>query len=200
VKGLLGFIKRELRIRKNDLDEDIVKRLTSLSAKFGGHDFPSKLRRYVKHATSDDAFDDDDRPSNNLDRKLEELAREVMESRELLEPELTGLLCEDSHAAVYFAYQLGKHDPVRSLLPTLLKVQESCPETAQISFLAGYLFAIHEETPGEWESLMLSLAEKLFLRSRFADLVISSGMSLAVSRKVVEFCRSAIVDLTSLKR
>jgi hypothetical protein len=148
----------------------------------------------------DDALDDNHQPSNSLERTIEELAREGISSPGLLEAEISWLLCEDSGPAFWFACRLGDHDPARSLLPMLLKTQESLGDGARLSFLGGYLASIYRHSAGEWELLMLSLAEKPFLQRRFADLAISSGMSDNVARKVVEFVRSNRLDPKCLER
>jgi hypothetical protein len=200
LKGLVGFIGFESKFRKNELEEDTATRLAAIRAKLDGHDFRSKLRRWVKYATTDDVFDDDHQWTNVVGEKLEELAREGIASETVLNAELAWLMCEDSSHAFCLAFHLGKHDAARGLLPTLLNVQESLRENGPISFLSGYLASIHEQNASEWESLILSLAEKPLLRSRFADLAISSGMSNAVAKKVSEFCRSGLLDPKCLER
>jgi hypothetical protein len=200
LKGLVGFISGELKFRKKELTDDVAARLEAIRVKLDGHDFRSKLRRYVKYATTDDSFDDDYQRTNIVDEKLEELARQGFESPELLEGELPWLVCEDSSPAFCLAFRLGNHDQDRGLLPTLLKVQESLGQKAANSFLSGYLASVHGQNPAEWESLILSLAEKPFVQSRFADLAISSGMSDAVASKVVECCHSSLLDASCLAR
>jgi hypothetical protein len=200
LKTLLAFIRRELKFNKSELNEDTVARLAEIRVRLDGHDLGSKLRRYVKYATTDDGFDDNYQRTNVVDEKLEELAREGIASPALLNAELTWLMREDSSPAFCLAFRLGNHDPARCLLSTLLKVQESLREEAATSFLSGYLASIYEQNAGEWESLILSLADKPFIQSRFADVAISSGMSDAVARKVAVFCQSGLLDARCLKR
>jgi len=200
LKAMVGFIQRELKFGKNELTEEAVTRLSALSTKLEGHDFNSKLRRYVKYTTMDDAFDDDHQRSYVVDEKLEELAREAVLSPGLLEAALPWLLREDSSPAFCFALRLANHDPARSLLPTIFEIQESIGSDGRLSFLAGYLASIYEHDAAEWETRMLALAEKSFLQSGFADLAISSGMTDAIARKVVDFCRSGRLDPTCLDR
>jgi hypothetical protein len=200
LKGLVGFIGRELKFRKKELEEDTAARLAAIRVKLDGHDFKSKLRRYVKYATTDDGIDDNYQRRNVVDEKLEELAREGIASPALLNAELTWLMREDSSRAFCLAFRLGNHDPARGLLPALLKVQESLREEAATSFLSGYLASIYEQNAGEWESLILSLANKPFVETRFADLAISSGMSDTVARKVADSCRSGLLDARCLEQ
>lgn len=200
VKGLVSFVNIELRFRRNGLDEETINRLASIREKLNGHDFRTKLRRYVRYATTDDAFDDKHQRSSILDEHLEQVAQEGIASLGMLEEELNWLLCEDSSPAFCFAFRLGNHDTARSILPILLRVQESLPENTPLAFLCGYLASIHEQNKGEWESLILTLSEKTFIQKRFADLAISSGMSDRVARKVIECLRSGILNPMSLQR
>ena len=174
--------------------------MAAIRVKLDGHDFKSRLRRYVKYGTTDDEFDDNYQRTNVVDEKLEELAREGIASPARLKAELTWLMREDSSPAFCLAYRLGSHDPARSLLPTLLKVQKSLCDKPATSFLSGYLASVYEQNAGEWELLMLSLAKKPFIQSRFADLAISSGMSDAVARTVADLCRSGLLDARCLER
>lgn len=200
LKGLVGFVGHELKCRKKELGEEITTRLSALRVKLDGHDFRSRLRRYVKYASMDDAFDDDHNRSSFLDEKLEELARDGVASQDLLSDELPWLMSENSSPAFGLALRLGRHDPSRVLMPVLLKVQKTLGDKASVLFLSGYLASIHEQNAGEWESLLLSLAEQPFIQSRFPDLAISSGMSDAVARKVIDLCRAGLVDLNCLDR
>lgn len=200
LKVLIEFIGRELRVSRGELSEEAAARLAAIRMRIDGHDFRSRLLRYVKYVTTDDFFDDDHQRTNIVEQKLEELARESIAAEALLSPELAWLLCEDSSPAFCLALRLAHLDPERRFLPMLLQAQESLKEKAAVSFLSGYLASIYEQNAGEWESLILSLAERPFIQTRFADLLISSGMSDAAVRKVVDLCRSEILDAKSLEQ
>jgi hypothetical protein len=153
----------------------------------------------VKYATTDDEYDDEHRRTNTLDSRLDELAREGMASRQLLLAELTWIQSEDSGSAFSLAYRIGKLDTTYDLLARLIDNQRDIGGGAT-SFLSGYLAAMHEGDPARWESVMLSLAERPVLREHFSDLAISSGMSDAVARRVVELCRAGVIDPRRLER
>lgn len=198
LKDLLVLVQRELKYRRQFLSDDAVARLDAIRTGLDGHDFRSNLRRYVKYATMEDAFDDGD--SRSLDRKLDQLADEAASSLDSLAPELPWLVCEESNPAHYFGIQVGLRDPHREFLPTILGIQQSGDQSARLAFTSGYVAAIFKNNVQEWESLILSLAEQPYFRARIADLVISTGMSDTVARKIVELCRAKSLELSCLER
>jgi transcriptional regulator with XRE-family HTH domain len=200
VKELLSFIRIALRHRVQHLPEDSIIRLAAIATNLEGNDFPSRLRRYVKYATTDDSFDADWKPTNLVEQKLDELAEEGMASRDRLLAELKWLMSEGSSAAYCLAYRIAKLDTQRDLLPVLSGIQQSLGENASPTFLTGYLASICDSDCGEWQSVMLSLAGMPVFQKQFPDLVIGSGMSDAVARRLVELCRSGLCDPKRLER
>src|SRR5262249_40560478 len=110
------------------------------------------------------------------------------------------LVCEDSTPAFWFAYRLCKQDRGRKLLSEILDYQAAQEANASTSFLSGYLRAIFDEDVSEWESVMVSIAKKPGVVDRFSDVVIASGLSDRVAKKVVELCRSGAQDIRRLQR
>lgn len=200
IKALVEFVKRQVRHREDNVSEETAIRLRVLSERLNGHDFRSKLRRFAKHVTFEDSLDDDDKHSRLVETKLDELAREAIGSAHLLEPELSWLVCEDSSAAFHFAFRLGKLDPRRQLVATILRAQEQAGEKATPTFFSGYLAAIYEDNPDEWEQRILELSATAVIRHRFSDFVISSGMTDNAARRVVQLCRAGDVDASRLER
>jgi transcriptional regulator with XRE-family HTH domain/DNA polymerase III delta prime subunit len=200
VKELLSFIRRELRYRKEHLSEQSICRLAAIDKKLEGSDFPSKLRRYVKYATTDDSFDKNHNRTNVLEQKLYELAQEGMAARNLLLVELRWLVSESSSAAYCLAYQLGKLDTKQDLLPVVTGIQQGLGEDASPTFFSGYLRSIHDSDPRNWESLMLSLADTPVIQKQLPDLVIGSGMSDIVASKIVELCKCGVTNPNRLGR
>jgi transcriptional regulator with XRE-family HTH domain len=200
VKELISFIRIELRHRKEHLSEDSITRLATIANRLEGSDFPSRLRRYVKYVTSDDSFDADGKPTNVVEQKLDELAQEGMASRDRLLVELRWLASENSSEAYCLAYRVAKLDTKHELLPVLIDIQQGLGEDASPTFLSGYLASIHDSDLGRWQTIMLSLADTPVIQRQFSDLVIHSGMSDAVARRLVELCKSGICDPKRLGR
>lgn len=200
IKELLAFVQFELRRRKQKLSADTISRLTAIDIKLAGSDFPSKLRRYVKYTTFDDSFDENRKRTHVIEQKLDELAEQGTASRHLLLPELPWLVTESTSAAYCLAYRLGKLDSKRDLLPILTCLQRDLGEAASPTVLSGYLAAMHDTDPGNWESVVLSLADTPVIQAQLLDLVSNSGMSDAVARRIVELFRTGTCDPKCLKR
>lgn len=199
-QAIVKFLSGELRFRKGELKEDVVTRLKSFQRKIDGHDFRSKLLRYVKYVIYDDHIDDELRQTAAVDEKLEELAREAVASPKKLNIELVWLMREDSTYAFCLAYQIATQDDDRRLLPVLISVQERLEADSPVLFLGGYLASIFSRDPNEWEKIISTLADKPFIQSRFADLIISSGMSDFAASLVATLCRRGCLNRSCLEK
>ena len=200
VKALVEFINRQLRHAYENLSDETTAALKAILKKVDGHDFSSKLRRYVKHTTWDDYHDDELNRTNLIDRILDELADFALANPECLPAELSWLVCEESSPAYGFAFRIGKNDPKYSWLPQILKVYNKVKGTSATSFLSGYLHAIFASDKERWESIMLDLADTPVIADRFSDFVVSSGMTNRVVRRVIDQCRSGLQHKERLDR
>ncbi|REJ64998.1 MAG: helix-turn-helix domain-containing protein [Planctomycetota bacterium] len=200
VKEVVELIHRQLRNAKSGLSDETRESLRVIVGKLEGNDFPTKLRRYIKYVTWEDYHDDNYDETRLVDRKLDELADAVHENPDLLTPEVRWLVCEDSSPAFSFAYRLGRKDVGRSLLSLILEQYATLRDMSATSFLSGYLAAVFDRDVGEWESLMLDLADDPAVAERFSDLVVASGMSDAIARKVIDHCRAGAQGIHRLER
>jgi len=200
VKSLVDLLRRQLRHKESKLSDDVQAALQSICDQLDGHDFQSKLRRFVKHVSWEDYHDDDLNKTRLVDQKLDELAAEINRTPELLIRELPWLVCEDSNPAYCFAFRISKQDPHRSMLATILEQQRTGGEAASTFFLSGYLAAIFERDKEEWELVMVELSRAPATASRFSDFVISSGMSDRMVKKVIEQCRNGLQSKDRLER
>lgn len=200
VKALVDLIKRQLRHKGGNLPDEVKQQLSSICESLDGHDFPTRLRRFVKHTAREDYYDDEMNQTRLVEQKLDGLADEAMGDQELLMTELPWLVCEDSSPAYSFAFRLGKQDPGQALLSTILVHFATQLPAVSTSFLSGYLAAIFNRNVEEWEVVMEHLAENRVTASHFSDLVIASGMSERIAKKVVEQCKSGAQKKERLER
>jgi hypothetical protein len=199
VKALVEFIDRQLRHREGNLSDETAQRLQSLRGRLDGSNFGTKLRRFVKHVTFEDTYDGT-KQTGIVEQRLHELAQESFVSPELLRNELPWLVCEQSYAASAFGFQLGQLDSERNWLEELLTQQAAQSDCSTTLFLGGYLRSIYERDPSEWETRMLKLAAFPAVADRYADFVLSSGMSEATVRKVLQLCQDKVLDPKCLER
>jgi hypothetical protein len=200
VKALVELTKRQLRDTESKLPKDVLTQLKSLCDSLDGHDFPSRLRRFVKHAAREDFFDDKMQATQLVERKLDELADEAIGTRELLAAELPWLVCEDSSPAYCFAFCISRQDPSRTLLPEIMAHQAAQSQSRSACFLSGYLAAVFARSVAEWEAVVEPLAENPITTSQFSDLVIASGMSDRIANRVIEHFKRGAQDAQRLER
>jgi len=200
IKALVALIRRQLRHKESKLDDATKQTLNWICERLDGRDFPSTLRRFVKHVTWEDYHDDELNESKLIDRKLDELAESVRHNPKLLIPELPWLVCEESSPAYCFSFRIGRDDPQRVWLPKLLEHYGADKEKTSPSFLSGYLRAVFVRNAQEWEFAMLELARHPVIADRFSDFVVNSGMTNTVARRVIDQCRSGLQSKTLLER
>lgn len=200
VRALVEFTKRQLCHGESKLSDNTKSSLKSIYKRLDGHDFASTLRRYVKHTTWEDYHDDELNETKLVDRKLDELAESVRNDPDLLVSELPWLLSEDSSPAYCFAFNISKGDSNRSWLPKIREQYTMLKDATATSFLSGYLRAIFIRDEQEWESVMLDLADDSATAERFSDFVVSSGMTNAIARRVIDQCRNGLQSKERLNR
>lgn len=200
VKELLELIHGMLRYERADLPGDIGARLESLRAALDGHDFSSRLRRVVRYTTWDDYHEQPHGPAGSIDQRLDQLAAEAMAVPGRLGADLPWLVTEHAGLAYGFAYRLSTRDRDCTLLPEILCQHTARPDAASPSFLTGYLRAIHERDPAQWESLLEDIAVNPTTRGRFSDYAIGSGLSDWSVRTIIGLCRAGAQDSRRLER
>ncbi|NQV23720.1 MAG: helix-turn-helix domain-containing protein, partial [Rhodopirellula sp.] len=200
VTAIIDLTRRQLRHRNSDLPEETKTELLSICELLNGHDFPSRLRRFVKYVSFEDYHDDDDNDSRLVNDQLDELAKSVAENPPLIIPELGWLVREESSPAYCFAIRLGKGDTNRKMLPSILEHQSAAGESGATSFLSGYLRAVFEHDISEWESILEGIAGTPDTAGKFSDFVVSSGMSNRMAKAVIAQCRRGAQSKERLTR
>ncbi len=198
--AIVEFTRRQLRHRDSDLSDDTRTELVAICELLNGHDFPSRLRRFVKYVSWEDYHDDDANDTRLVDDQLDDLASAVTENPALLIPELDWLVCEESSPAYGFGFRVGSNDSKRGLLARILDVQAAAGDSGKTSFLAGYLRSVFEQNVGEWESILEGIAVTPATAGMFSDFVVSSGMTTRIALAVVHQCRQGAQSKEKLSR
>ena len=187
LKALIEFVKSHQSAE--NLSEQTTHSLKAIDEHLNGHDFKSTLMRFVKHATGED-YHGDTATTTLAERKKTELIESVRANPHLLLAELPWLIREDSSTVHHFAYRIGQGDKNRLWLPNILEAYSTSQGSAETLFLRGYLRAIYEDAPEEWERVMLALSDNPATASRFSDYVLYSGMTNRIARQVIAQCTS----------
>lgn len=199
ISELAGFARRQLCHPSERLSAETLRNLHELYESLEGHDFSTRLRRFVRFICWDDVQDADGRNEARIAIILNELADEAVENPELLEVELPWLTEDESSSSCYFAHQISVRDP-NCRLYELIVSQFTPDRQLGIAFLTGYLAGVFHRNPCEWEERLNELSESAVFANRFSDIVISSGISESMAKKVVEHCRNGRQSTERLER
>jgi len=188
VEAVLHYGKKH-----DEVPDDILKRWKVLRDDLVGQDFPSLMKRYVAMDLLEDKFDDDGNRLDKAEKPIEDLVQQVLSNSELLKPELSWLVTSEAKSGYRFAYKLGQQDKDFSLLPLLLKAQRTVTnhEDASDYFLGGYLKALFEKNPKQWESLMDDLAKDKELAIWVSTLTWRSGMSDEAAIRILSLAQKS---------
>ncbi|HEY1602614.1 MAG TPA: helix-turn-helix transcriptional regulator [Pirellulales bacterium] len=193
--ALVEFVKRQLRNEKEKLRAEVRVGLEAILTRLNGHDFGSKLQRFVAFATWEDQYGQGAPWSTALD----ELADEATRNPEQLRAQLHWLAREASNPAYAFAYRVSRRDPESALLGQIVS-RYSDGSGFETPFLSGYLAGIFERDAGKWEEVAIKLADDDSLAERFSDIVIASGISDRIATKILSNCRAGRQGVERLGR
>ena len=152
VTQILHYDRQHLVAQERD-------RWSELKDRLGGIDFSSRLERYVKMDIFLDHFDENGNQVDQAAALIEQLARQVIEDPKRLCSELDWLVTAQAKKGYRFGYEIGRQDGGFSLLSCIIEAQSLAEEEPSLYFLGGYLRALFEQDPQEWENLMDSFAE-----------------------------------------
>ena len=188
VAGLVRAIRLALRCPADDPCITVADRLQALDHRLDGHDFPSRLRRFVKCSVREDYYDQNGTRSYRVEAVIQDLAQQAVAEPSRLIPELEWLICDAPPPACWFAFQISRLDAEVKLLETILQAQLHAGERAKPDFLSGYLAGIFQRNRTSWETMILRLADHPEVRRLYAHLVVQSGMTEAVAQRAIELC------------
>jgi hypothetical protein len=161
--------------------------------------FPSLMRRYAGMDLLEDRFDEDGQHTNKAQPKIEALAQQALASPGLLKPELAWLTTEEAKNGYSFGLSLGMRDKGFSLLPMLLDAQRNATANRNVSFLGGYLRALHEQDQDSWELVMDSLAADPMLRTSLPELTWRSGLTDRAAARILELAKAGGATVSDLR-
>ena len=192
-KDLIGRTAEILHYDSRRMEVETRQELERLAEDLSGDDFSSRMERYVALELLVDHFDEDGQRVDKAQPHIEELAVRAIEEPGLLRAELDWLVTKRATAGHRFGYELGKRDSEQPLLPYILGAQATAGDNAELSFLGGYLRALAERDPSEWESLLDRLAHDTSQAEWVVELTWRSGrLSERASRRVLSLVGASV--------
>jgi hypothetical protein len=161
-----------------------------------GTDFASLMQRYVAMDILEDKFNGEGNVVDQTQLKIERLAQQAVENRDLLRPELNWLATTEARNGYRFGYELGKRDQGFSLLPMITEQQKNAGEDASAYFMGGYLRVLFEDDQEEWEDLMDSFSQDEKLQHWIPELTWRLGnVSDRAAHRILELAVEGAVDI-----
>ena len=159
-------------------------RLAALDVRITGTTLVSRVRRLVLLAGPDEYFHGDIE-SDELPRKVGELAQELVDHSESLD----SVLCEvfkGGPAGVYsFGYQVAIRDSSRKLMRRMIDTQRAAGAGASTQMLGGYLRHLYECDRPAWEEVITDSLADPASSALAADLVARSGLTKMIFEQLL---------------
>jgi len=194
-KKILADIIRLLHYDGSQLPNHIRQRWEQLKDSLVGSDFSSQMKRYVGMNILEDSFDEQGNRVDQTQLHIEELARQTIESPQLLQPELPWLVTAEAQNGYRFGYALGQRDFSFSLLPTLLEAQQQATDNASVFFLGGYLRVLFEKDQARWEEQADLLAQDEILRVWLPELTWRSGLTDRAALRLLKLTEENAINI-----
>lgn len=194
-KDVLARVVQILHYEGKELPEQTRKRWEEFKNNLTGSDFSSLVKRYVGMDLLEDRFDDEGKQVDQIQPRIEELAKTAIENRELLQQELGWLVTTEAKNGYRFGHELGKRDENFSLMADLIDAQQGATENASVFFLGGYFRVLFEKNPEKWEEALDSITEVENLNLWVPDLTWRSGMSDRAALRILDLAEKDTISV-----
>ncbi|MFC5279578.1 hypothetical protein ACFPM1_12540 [Halorubrum rubrum] len=156
--------------------------------------FETQLERYVglNLLADDDVYEE----------KLGELAAKAIEGPQKLESQLDWLATSvpNQYRAREFGYEVGTRDENNSFLSDILaEIDQAQDDDRSISFLSGYLSALHERDEAARQEVFDDIQQNDRLRPYLVDLIRLSAVTPRDAERIVELIQEGEVSASSLR-
>ena len=194
-KEILKTVESILYFDKNRLPDNIKKQWEKIRDNLVGSDFSSLMKRYVGMDLIEDKFDQDKKRVDKVGEQIDKLVKQAIKDNSLLKTELPWLVTQEAANGFRFGYELGRQDKDFTLLPTCLEAQKKVVNNKDASdyFLSGYLKALFEINPDEWESVLDELVKDKNFDTWVPALTWRSGMSEKAATRILNLANTCII-------
>ena len=199
-KHAIETINQILHYDSDDIPTDTRELWKQLMDKLVKPDFQSMMKRYVGMELLEDLqLDDDQNYADLAQPKIETLAQQAVDTPSLLQSELEWLVTAEAKKGHDFGHQVGKRDNGFTLLSDLLEAQRRAGENTSAYFLGGYLRAIFEAEPSQWEAQLDALVDDAKLRLLIPELTNQSGLTDRAGLRILKLAKRGIIDTSHFR-
>ncbi len=199
-RDLIGHTVEILHYDAKRMETDVRNKWEQLSRDLSGDDFNSWMERYVAMDLLEDNYDEEGQRVDQVQQRIEELAVQALDAPLLLFHELEWLVTSRARTGGRFGYELGKRDVGQTCLRRIVEAQANAVDNMDLSFIGGYLKALAENNPDEWDSLLDEFAQDPARAKWVVELTWRSGMlSSSASRRVLTMISTGITAPETLR-
>lgn len=198
-KKMLSYIISFLHYDGNELSVEIRQQWEQLRENLTGKDFSSLMKRYVAMDVFEDKFDDKGNQVDQAQPKIEQLADQAITVKVLLKEELKWLVTTEAENGYRFGYELGKRDEGFSFLPQLFLAQKTADNNPSVFFLGGYMRALFEKSPQDWEKQLDILAKDAKLNIYIPELTWRSVMTDQAALRILDLAEKGIINFIQFR-
>ena len=180
----LAELITSIRVHHHDhYGVDVLARLESLDQTLTGTSFADRVRRVIHLSSWHDPYDAEGRNEEEFDQRVDGLAIEAADSDERFQEILPELITGTNNLVFRFARVFAQHDNSRRL-QTIINVYGTTPGQTAL-FLGGYLAALFETDPIEWERIIKELLEDDRFSAIISAIIRNSGSTDNVIHKLL---------------
>jgi hypothetical protein len=197
-RKIISTIEAVLNYDEAALPKDVVSQLVALRDELIGASFHSRLQRYAGMDLLQDHFDREGNETNRDEEDIRWLADEALEAPYKLRSELKWLVTPEAKNGYRFGYMLSKIDARSRTWTDIRDAFFEAGDDASDYFIGGYLRAVFERDPKNWEGLISEIANKGLNPKYLPGLVWRSGMSEQVAKLIARLAQSAKIPPEAL--
>jgi len=197
LKQLVQGFARIRRFWKDDYGSDVLQRLSEIDSKITGSSFSDRLRRIVHLSGWDDRYDGKSRDEVQFNQCVRELAIEAAESDEGFHDVLRGLVRGTNNVVFQFGREFSLHDEGRHLQDTIEAYRSEAASVSDL-FISGYLAAVFDKDPVEWEHVVRGLLNEEAFNNIIGSVIRNSGWSGDVILWLLNRYDSGAIDINCL--
>ena len=183
-----------IRFDGDSLPETVLQKWERLRDSLVSSDYHSRMVRYVGADLYEDSFDDENNVTDKKEAEIRKLARESLNSPNLLMQELNWLTTSKAVDGYRFGYELANLDLTSVFLDPLIEAQRKTEEQFSFLFLGGYFAGLAERDLDRWESEIEALADSSDTQRWVCSLTWRSRMPSEVSgQRIVRLAETGVV-------
>ncbi len=198
ISNFLDTLTHLIRFKSQELPSDLIASLKAIDARITGTTFSSHIRRWIHLSGYNDHFDENGRNEDTYNQRIKNLASEAVLNSDLVKKELPNLITEVNRVVFQFGKDIGECDSEKSLLMPIIDAYRQNPVNASSLFLGGYLKAIFESSPTQWEEIVFGLISDITFCKLIGMFIRDSGFTDTSIEQLLSEYDAGKLDIDSL--